>query len=356
MAGGLYDTGGWRAMSYAHLTCQVHLGLNGSVDFLLKMANKMMVLRHGYALTSPGLNTNKCVFAIAFGLKVYMWGHRPACNCPLCLTFPRVFDLVCKGSELPGFIHLAGEKFRVFECQLRDITSQLDDKSAPSTPKAGQPSGAGPPPIGPPPLPAPAAEPKAPSVGREKEGEADPPRVSTKENLGIFLKAKPGYKFGKAEAQEVGVKEEPQSDGVEPIAEPEEVGREGRRDKKESKRKDKKRSRSEERSFSAARGSKDRKKETKRKPSTSEEKKRERGKEKKRREERETDRSLPRKVPEPKDPPKGGKGQKGKDQGKGWTGPVPYSDHPRWRSSTNKGIVKRAKQERYYNRDRYGRR
>ena len=38
-------------------------------------------------------------------------------------------------------------------------------------------------------------------------------------------------------------------------------------------------------------------------------------------------------------------GGKGKPQGKGWRGPVPYSSHPRWTQGTNKGITKRAKQE-----------
>ena len=38
-------------------------------------------------------------------------------------------------------------------------------------------------------------------------------------------------------------------------------------------------------------------------------------------------------------------GGKGKPQGSGWRGPVPYSSHPRWTQGTNKGITKRAKQE-----------
>ena len=38
--------------------------------------------------------------------------------------------------------------------------------------------------------------------------------------------------------------------------------------------------------------------------------------------------------------------------GRGWVGYLPRSDHPRWTDSTNKGQVKRAKQERFNNRRR----
>ena len=39
-------------------------------------------------------------------------------------------------------------------------------------------------------------------------------------------------------------------------------------------------------------------------------------------------------------------------QGRGWVGRVPYSSRYRWSQGTNKGIVKRAKQERFNNRGR----
>ena len=49
--------------------------------------------------------------------------------------------------------------------------------------------------------------------------------------------------------------------------------------------------------------------------------------------------------PPPRAPPvQPGRGRGG-EQGKGWRGSVPYSHHPRWTESTNKGITKRAKQE-----------
>ena len=51
--------------------------------------------------------------------------------------------------------------------------------------------------------------------------------------------------------------------------------------------------------------------------------------------------------PEPPYPP---------PRGRGWVGPVPRSDHPRWHNSENKGIVKRAKQERFNQRRRRDRR
>ena len=41
----------------------------------------------------------------------------------------------------------------------------------------------------------------------------------------------------------------------------------------------------------------------------------------------------------PNYPPKG--------KGKGWRGPIPFSGHQRWSTGKNKGIVKRAKQERF---------
>ena len=37
-------------------------------------------------------------------------------------------------------------------------------------------------------------------------------------------------------------------------------------------------------------------------------------------------------------------------QGRGWHGPIPHSNHPRWQHGVNKGVVKRAKQERYHQR------
>ena len=58
----------------------------------------------------------------------------------------------------------------------------------------------------------------------------------------------------------------------------------------------------------------------------------------------------PRSPHTPERPPpersSGSKGKsKGKPQGSGWRGRVPYSSHPRWTQGTNKGITKRAKQE-----------
>ena len=37
-------------------------------------------------------------------------------------------------------------------------------------------------------------------------------------------------------------------------------------------------------------------------------------------------------------------------RGRGWIGPIPWSSHPRWHTATNKGITKRAKQEKYNDR------
>ena len=49
--------------------------------------------------------------------------------------------------------------------------------------------------------------------------------------------------------------------------------------------------------------------------------------------------------PPPREPPvQPGRGRGG-EKGKGWRGAIPYSQHPRWTESTNKGITKRAKQE-----------
>ena len=58
----------------------------------------------------------------------------------------------------------------------------------------------------------------------------------------------------------------------------------------------------------------------------------------------------PRSPHTPERPPparsSGSKGSgKGKPQGSGWRGRVPYSNHPRWTQGTNKGVTKRAKQE-----------
>ena len=81
------------------------------------------------------------------------------------------------------------------------------------------------------------------------------------------------------------------------------------------------------------------------------------GKEKKRRDERppEPDRPpLPRpdrRIPqEPNYPPPHRQGGRPAERGRGWVGPVPYSDHPRWYTGKSKGVVRRAKQERFNNR------
>ena len=37
-------------------------------------------------------------------------------------------------------------------------------------------------------------------------------------------------------------------------------------------------------------------------------------------------------------------------RGRGWIGPIPWSNHPRWYTGKNKGITRRAKQEKYNNR------
>ena len=49
--------------------------------------------------------------------------------------------------------------------------------------------------------------------------------------------------------------------------------------------------------------------------------------------------------PPPRVPPVQPGGGPGAPQGSGWRGSIPYSHHPRWTESTNKGITKRAKQE-----------
>ena len=49
--------------------------------------------------------------------------------------------------------------------------------------------------------------------------------------------------------------------------------------------------------------------------------------------------------PPPRVPPVQPGGGRGAAQGSGWRGSIPYSHHPRWTESTNKGITKRAKQE-----------
>ena len=77
--------------------------------------------------------------------------------------------------------------------------------------------------------------------------------------------------------------------------------------------------------------------------------------EKKRRSEPHEDRRSPLRPrsppfpPGPRSPP-GPPPRRHQEQGRGWQGPVPYSDHPRWTEGTNKGLVKRSKQERHYQR------
>ena len=54
------------------------------------------------------------------------------------------------------------------------------------------------------------------------------------------------------------------------------------------------------------------------------------------------------KPPEPRYPPQGHYN----NQGRGWRGELPNQDHPRWRTGTNKGLVRRAKQTRFNERKR----
>lgn len=262
-----------------------------------------------------------------------MWGHSPKCECPVCATLPRIFSLIESGSQLPGFVPIWGDRLRVIEGELRDHVERAGRpplvglpvlpppgvglppkgakeeeehpafaKGAP-TPKAEPPSPPKPPPPPEQPLP---AEPKGVSPKKEEKEKVEPKAAKPEEKKGKGHRRRRSTKK-KREREETPEHSDSSSPPRAASSRPSKEGAERKR-----------KSRGDSRSPS-----------------------KERGKEKK---------SRPDRPPEPLNPPRQrwdppGTTAAPKRGAKGWVGPIPYSDHPRWHKPRTKGITKVIKQE-----------
>lgn len=237
-----------------------------------------------------------------------MSSHLPGvCDCGACRALARLHILVSFGADVGGFLDSAAQRLRIAEGELRDLLDRLKHPELvnrpPVAPNLEYPTVDGrPPPLPEEPEDKPAADQeKEASLKVEevpKESEADPEEK----------KAAPEEKASKTKVEkktkEKRKKKKDREDSPEDRRREKRV-REARSPSEEASRKEKKRKESEEPAKEKAASS--------RPPP-------------------EPERSpIRREIPRPK--------------GKGWKGPIPYSDHPRWWGK-NKGIVKRAKQER----------
>ena len=277
-----------------------------------------------------------------------MWGHLATCQCPLCHCIPRVFAIIRLGRAYPGFGAWVCDRLRLLEAECRDELQRR-----------------GPPPALPP---SPAGE-VAAEAAREDKGPAtvSPPKVNPGGSGGeqqLFAKVKPpeppsNLATGREE-KETKEKEEPPTSPkeahqveVDDTAGPSSSQR--KVDKSRSRRR-RRETRSSERPKDRSRRKSEEKKPKRKRRSHSDSRRRsrsrrrgtERGRSRKRREEKppEPDHPPPRhryeRPPEPPFPP----------PGRGWLGPLPVSNHPRWYTGTNKGQVRRAKQEIFNRRPR----
>jgi hypothetical protein len=263
-----------------------------------------------------------------------MLGHGPVCSCPFCSCASRVTTLFEAGGAHPGFFNFACVKLRCLEAELRDELQRLG--------QGGPTVGAAAPPAGPI-----RGEGTVTSQPKEEEKTKEPELNLTAKTAPPQPPARKSHPrpsegetcLGKPKSEELPTKDR----SVEPAS--------------GSKRpKEKKRSRTRGERASPRSRSRDRKRrESKRSQRSDSRRRRHRsprdrssgGKERK---------SRPERPPEPQFPPRhvgpilawGPREPRYPPpvrQGWGWRGEVPYSSHPRWTESANKGQVKRAKQE-----------
>ena len=322
------------------------------------------------------------------------WGHSDICGCAVCCTLPRLFELIKQHSFENYFLNSVSFQLRQLETELRDTLERgaRGRRLPPKIPGVDLPplssltKGDDPPP--PPPAdPGPLAKasqsgPLLPGVSGRTLGASD--------TLNCYPKSAPTNP-GQApykplvKQEEAKSSREPSPKGVVDAkgnSESEEKDKRAERKRKRSKsrhkKKEKKARKEKEAESEEGRSTSPKTKESRPDKSGSEEKQ---GRKESPREERERKeeargsregprerhhkgrKESPRKEarrrsksqshrrsreraasrhghrPPPGPPPH--------HQGKGWKGRVPYSDHPRWSVSKNKGVVKRAKQELY---------
>ena len=323
-------------------------------------------------------------------LQVCMNRHSQDCTCPCCQSLARVFGILDYGCNNPGFFAVATAKIRALEADLRDSLSQggltgVGGRclSTPLPFSLGCPGGAATLPVplqGPPP---------PPGFYRNSKGElfSQPPaKAKESEKKGV----EDSQSHPKEEAQVLKVKklgaEAPERLSAEEVKEEldesprvKEAGvkeanyldrEEKRKDRKErgSRHEDRSRSRKKQRKADKKSEDSSRRKAEKSHPKSSRGEEESPSREELQRRPRESAGSRGNRPQEPGHPPpdwerdqerkerdreprKGGY-RTGEKQGPGWFGKVPFSSHQRWYRGKNKGVVKRAKQERYNERRR----
>ena len=316
-----------------------------------------------------------------------MWGHSYECDCAVCHTLPRVHQLVDLTSSVPGALEFVGKRLKDLEAEIwKNFPPGLGESQAASTPSQNTDLGY-----------IAFRGPRVPSARGSIFSSLAPPAPPAAQDQSTSSTPKPlplnlGAKVKPAEPPEGlhgSTKVEPnlEQESREPVQDVKDLGRGAelkRGDRTESpklskrkreKEKRRKRSRSQSKEREAARGSnwrgevsprgKERKsreessrpRKTSWTPSRSPAYREERSAEKKgekrspsERQEVEGKQRHRSRLPEPPPfPPPRAEGHQRK--GPGWVGHIPRSEHARWRGK-NKGIVKRAKQERFNNRQR----
>ena len=307
-----------------------------------------------------------------------MWGHRGGCPCVICITLPRVCELIAVNSGLQGFLNTAGSRLRVLETELRDDVTRLGGQQQGSSlaPNTGTSASAA---AG---VPDPQGQALPATAAHETSGQGGHHFPAPRTKLDLKAKAVPPPP--PPSLSSVSVKQEPKEGSPSiskgPLADVEESVEEEARERERSRERKDRRSRKERKAEEKASKKRDRRSRTPRreKATKSPETRGDtrspspRGKERKSREGRATSSGrspISRKdsvgSPRPPNyPPPGRVSERGEDragpssrpaQGPGWRGPLPFSSHPRWLRGKNKGVVKRAKQERHQQRRREGR-
>ena len=285
-----------------------------------------------------------------------MWGHPPECRCPVCASFYRCFALVHQGWQFAGFGALAAQQIRSFEGELRDLYGLClaQGRRVPPNPTESAPPqapGSGEAPQAVPAPPEPRETPGTSTTpGEEAASTSQPLKAPEQATAEQFLA--PKYKPAPPPKTAVEVVKTEPSPSPEPLVDVEETGTAGVEKSAPSRpHKSRSRRRRSSRSLRSRRGDKRSRSRRRRRdkgedgsPRTS------RGREKKRRSGSPVRPKSPLHPPGPRSPP--GPPPRRQPQGHGWFGPVPYSNHPRWDKGTNKGVVKKAKQERFNQRQR----
>ena len=283
-------------------------------------------------------------------------GEPPCCNCLLCGTLKRIQGISAQYHLELGFIAPAADRLRIAEAELRDLVQQLEQRK---TFFGGQGSVAAtprpfflPPPFLRPPAPVIEPVPERHLAAEKTKGEFAPAATA---------KSQPAQSPGPPPQK---VKEEVDAtEDIQPVVDAEALHSSPHREESKGSRKEKrhrKDKKEKHRGSGSHRSRSRRRREKEVSPIRVEEEPREKeskggrppsqetargSREPEQEGERKETRSRASKTPRPPSysPPR----KPRVEQGWGWRGPLPVSNHPRWTHSVNKGQVKRAKQELY---------